>query len=257
MGGAGCRRPCWSLHSSARKNLAPWPSRVLCITCAQPDSTTAGQEAGCSAVLRNPLCHVVSEQGHSVQCSQQFRGCAQHRTSKLSRLVSCTASSSAATAAASMLMSPGAPGGSVPLLEAPSAGAGAGTQSADQRPTGTLCPCMGVNSLSHLAAPCGDVHAACTATPLEHTSGLCKDRLQASTMCEAPLPGPTACGGAGAAAGCCTAAGGGGGPAAAATARIMRWIHSYLVLTFSARSTRLVWSLTMGLQVRHAHTRPL
>lgn len=33
MGGAGCRRPCWSLHSSARKNLAPWPSRVLCITC--------------------------------------------------------------------------------------------------------------------------------------------------------------------------------------------------------------------------------
>lgn len=142
-GGAGCRRPCWSLHSSARKNLAPWPNRVLCITCAQQDSTTAGQEAGCSAVLSNPLCHVLSEQGHSVQCSQQFRGCAQHRTSKLSRLVSCTASSSAATAAASTLMSPGAPGGSVPLLEAPSASAAAGTQSADQHPTGTLHGCQG------------------------------------------------------------------------------------------------------------------
>lgn len=59
-------------------------------------------------------------------------------------------------------------------------------------------------------------------------------------------PGAPAWGAAGAdaEAGCRA---GGGGPAAAATARIMRWIHSYLVLTFSARSTKLVWSFTMGL----------
>lgn len=48
------------------------------------------------------------------------------------------------------------------------------------------------------------------------------------------------CGGA-----ACT---GGGGPADAATARIMRAIHSYLMPTFSARSTMLLWSFTHGLQ---------